>query len=246
VLVALTLALFWAGHRVDNQYIGFFSLQILIVSLVIWLLGWQWVVALAFPLAFLTFTWPLQFLDNYVTFPLRMFMANTSVAILNTCGLPAIQNGSGILSAATINLAAGERFSVDVADPCSGIRSLFALMMVSAIYGNFAVDSPWKRPILFLLSVPLAILGNIFRILLLIIGIIILGSPVAIGTLEHPSWYHEGAGYAVFLVALTGMLLACKLLNTSRSTWRHQWRTFTEAAKPTPPPHEGKLPDDIY
>ncbi|MGH8046245.1 MAG: exosortase/archaeosortase family protein, partial [Chthoniobacterales bacterium] len=168
ICVALSLALFWAGRRVDNQYIGFFSIQILLASLVLWLLGWRWLAALAFPLAFLVFTWPMPFLDNIITFPLRMFMTGTSTAILNFFGLPVVQNGTGLRSAANpdMGLAEGRLFEVDVADPCSGIRSLFALLMISALYGHFALNSPWKRAALFLSAVPLAIAGNLIRILM--------------------------------------------------------------------------------
>jgi exosortase len=233
VPVMLTLALFWAGYRVDNQYIGFFSLQLLIASLVLWMLGWRWLKALAFPLAFLAFTWPMPFLDNVITFPLRMIMANASVGLLNTLGFPAVQNGSGIVSAETIGHPAGALFQVDVADPCSGIRSLFALLMVSALYANFTLKSPWKRLALFLSAIPIALLGNIVRILLLTIGIMTLGTPVAIGTLEHPSWFHEGAGYVVFIVALCGMMLFGNLLSSSPAEWRRKWRAVNASSKPS-------------
>lgn len=247
ILVALTLVLFWAGYRVDNQYIGFFSLQLLVASLVLWMLGWRWLKALAFPLAFLVFTWPMPFLDNIITFPLRMVMAKSSVFVLNTLGFPTVQNGSGIISAETIGHPAGSLFSVDVADPCSGIRSLFALMMVSALYANFTLKSPRKRLLLFACSIPIALAGNIFRILLLTIGIITLGSPVAIGTLEHPSWFHEGAGFAVFIVALCGMLLLGKLLNSSPSEWRGKWKAVASSVKsPTKNPREKAPSSDLY
>jgi len=232
--VVLALAFFWAGYRVDNQYIGFFSLQLLIASLVLWMLGWRWLKALAFPLAFLVFTWPMPFLDNIITFPLRMIMARSSVAALNTLGIATVQNGSGIISTESIGHPAGTLFSVDVADPCSGIHSLFALMMISALYANFTIEPPWKRLVLFACSIPIALIGNIFRILLLTIGILMFGSPVAIGTLEHPSWFHEGAGFAVFIVALSGMLLLAKLLNGSPAEWRNKWQAIAASTKPSP------------
>ncbi len=234
VLVFLTLVLFWGGRRVDNQYIGFFSLQILLASLVLWMLGWKWLGKLAFPLAFLTFTWPMPFLDNMVTFPLRLFMSGLSVATLNMFGLAVVQNGTGIFSPENpdVHLAAGQLFQVDVADPCSGIRSLYALLMVSALYGFFTLKSPWQRALLFLSSFPLAIAGNLVRILLLTFGIITLGAPMAIGTLEKPTWFHEGAGFAVFLVALGGMLVIGKALTSSPADWRRKWRdTFSSTGK---------------
>ncbi len=248
-LVALALAMFWAGRRVDNQYVGFFSLQALLAALVLWLLGWRWLIALSFPLAFLIFTWPMPFMDNIITFPLRMLMSSMSVATLNLFGLPVVQNGTGILSApnADLGLAAGKLFEVDVADPCSGIRSLFALMMISALYGYFTLSSPWKRGFLFLCSIPLAIAGNLARILLLTLGIVTVGAPSAIGTLKDPSWFHEGAGYAVFLVALSGMLVIGKLLNSNLSQWRSQWRSLRREIRTSSAPATARASQtDIY
>jgi exosortase len=249
VFVALSLALFWAGRRVDNQYIGFFSIQILLATLVLWLMGWRWLSALAFPLAFLVFTWPMPFLDNMVTFPLRMFMSGSSVSVLNLFGLAVVQNGTGIHSAANpdMGLAEGKLFEVDVADPCSGIRSLFALMMISALYGHFTLHTPWKRAALFLSSVPLAIAGNLARILMLTLGIVTIGAPTAIGTLDKPTLFHEAAGYVVFLVALGGMLLICRVLSTSRDEWRSKWRLVkTEVKNSTAPAPPARTQTDIY
>lgn len=225
VLVVFSLMLFWAGRRVDNQYVGFLSLQALLGSLVLWLLGWKWLVALAFPLAFLVFTWPMPFLDQYITFPLRMVMSTISVDVLNLFGVATIQNGTGILSAPNPDMQypAGYLFQVDVANPCSGIRSLFALLMIAALYGYFTLRSPWKRLVLFLSAIPLAVLGNLMRIVALTLGNVTVGAQIAIGTEENPSLFHQLAGYAVFLVAMAGMLLVSALLNSSPRTWIGTW-----------------------
>jgi hypothetical protein len=78
------------------------------------------------------FAWPFVFLDQYVSFPLRLFMSSVSGHFLNLVGVPTVREGTAILSAAdpATGLEIGKRFSVDIADPCSGIHSLFALTMV--------------------------------------------------------------------------------------------------------------------
>ena len=174
--------------------------------------------ALAFPWAFLVFMWPLLFLESFVSFPLRMVVSHAGVFILNILGIPSVLNGTGILSAAdpALHLAQGERFAVDVALPCSGMRSLFALMMVSALYGYFTLSGMTRRLLLFLAAIPLAVAGNICRIVMLTIGTLLMGSEKAIGSLEHPSFFHMLAGYVVFLVALGGMFGLAHLL----SSWR--------------------------
>lgn len=209
-LPALAGALFvyWVGYLADNVYLGYASLLAFTGASILWLLGWAWLRALAFPVAFLFFMFPLPFMDNYLAFPLRILMSNLSVVFLNLVGLPCVQSGTAIVSSPDFaaGLAAGERFAVDVADPCSGIRSLFALMMVSALYGYLVMDRTWQKWIIFLSSVPLAVAGNFARILMLTLGTITLGAETAIGSLEEPTFFHMASGFLVFGVALGGML----------------------------------------
>ena len=141
-------------------------------------------------------------------------MSSVSVGFLNMVGLACLQSGTAIVSAPDFaaGLAAGQRFAVDVADPCSGIRSLFALMMVSALYGYFAMDRTWKKWVVFLSSIPLAVAGNFARIIMLTLGTVTLGAETAIGSLEKPTVFHMASGFLVFGVALGGMLVVGWLL----------------------------------
>jgi exosortase len=231
VVLASALFFYWAGFRVENYYVGFFSIQLLIGGLILWLGGWRWMWALMFPFLFLGFAWPLYFLENSITFPLRMVMSNTSVAVLNGIGIDVVRQGTGILSAPDplLGIPAGKKFSVDVADPCSGIRSLFALMMVSALYGHFVLRTWWQKWILFACSVPLAVLGNLARILMLTLGTMAFGTEFAIGkdALDDPSAFHMGAGYLVFAVALAGMAGIAKLLMLNPAEAREKLRSLT-------------------
>ena len=211
----LGLFLYWFGFKGDNIYFSYAAFEILLAGMILWFGGWAWMKGLSFPWMFLVFMWPLLFLESFVSFPLRMMVSHSSVVILNLIGIPSVLNGTGILSAAdaTLNMAPGQRFAVDVALPCSGMRSLFALMMVSALFGYFTLTDARKRALLFLAAIPLAIAGNICRIVMLTIGTLMMGSERAIGTLEHPSFFHMLAGYVVFIVALGGMFGVAHLLS---------------------------------
>jgi exosortase len=206
--------LYWFGYKADNIYFSYAAAQILLAGFVIWFGGWTWMRKLAFPWIFLLFMWPLLFLESFLSFPLRVLVSHTSVVLLNILGVPSVLNGTGILSAGDpiLHLAQGERFSVDVALPCSGMRSLFALLMVSALYGYFTFRSGWKLLLMVMAAVPLAITGNICRIIMLTMGTLFMGPVKAIGSLEHPSFFHMLAGYVVFAVALGGMLGVGNLL----------------------------------
>jgi exosortase/archaeosortase family protein len=61
--------------------------------------------------------------------------------------------------------------------------------------------------------VPLVILGNLVRIIILTLGTIHFGEAFALGVNDHPSWFHEGAGYVVYLVNFACLLGLSWVLN---------------------------------
>jgi exosortase len=212
--VVAALALFWVGYKIDITILGFLSLQMMIGGLILWLFGWEMMKAVAFPYAFLMFAYPFYFLDTIVAFPLRGLMCQMSQFFLNLVGVDTLRVGTALVSAPDYakGLAQGQRFALDVATPCSGIRSLFALMMVSALYAHLTLQKGWQKWVLFLLSPALAVLGNFARMVMLTLGTILLGSAVAIGTEEHPTTFHMAAGFFVFVVALGGMVGVSRIL----------------------------------
>jgi exosortase len=212
--VVAALALFWVGYKIDITIVGFLSLQLMIGGLILWLFGWEMMKAVAFPYAFLMFAYPFYFLDTIVAFPLRGLMCQMSQFFLNLVGVDTLRVGTALVSAPDYakGLAQGQRFALDVATPCSGIRSLFALMMVSALYAHLTLQKGWQKWVLFLLSPALAVLGNFARMVMLTMGTILLGSAVAIGTEEHPTTFHMAAGFFVFVVALGGMVGVSRIL----------------------------------
>lgn len=207
VALAFSLFVYWVGYKVDLTAVGFIALQGTIGSLIIWFLGWRWFWALFFPWLFLMFTWPFTFLEGPLAFKLRLVMSSMSHSLLQLMGVDTILSGTAIISAPneSLGLAKGALFQLDVANPCSGIRSLFALMMLSALYGYMTLPRIWQRSTMFLLSLPLAVVGNMARILLLTFGTLWFGSEWAIGSHEHPTTFHLFAGFFVFMVALGGM-----------------------------------------
>ncbi len=212
--VVAALVLFWVGYKIDITIVGFLSLQLMIGGLILWLFGWEMMKAVAFPYAFLMFAYPFYFLDTIVAFPLRGLMCQMSQFFLNLVGVDTLRVGTALVSAPDYakGLAQGQRFALDVATPCSGIRSLFALMMVSALYAHLTLQKGWQKWVLFLLSPALAVLGNFARMVMLTLGTILLGSAVAIGTEEHPTTFHMAAGFFVFVVALGGMVGVSRIL----------------------------------
>lgn len=138
-----------------------------------------------FPVLLLAFVMPVGFLDNF-TVPLRRASVTVTAVILNGLGVAVHQSGTAILSADPTSV-----FQLDVADPCSGIRSLVALFVGTAAYGALALRKIGTRWILFIASVPIAFLGNIIRLLLTALTCRLLGQ--AAGMQVHDN--------ALFLVA---------------------------------------------
>ena len=149
---------------------------------------------LAFPAAFLLFCIPLATFLDVVTVHLRLVASAISAAILDGVG-------AGVARVGTTITAPGG-FAIDVASPCAGLRSIFALLALAAGYGYFTLDGWWRRAALFALAVPIAIVGNIVRVLLI----------CAVGLWCSPGFatgfYHDYSGYVVFLVAIA-MMIGC-------------------------------------
>lgn len=213
-LVVLSLLLYWVGYRGNFYFIGYAALQLLAASVVLWLWGWEHFKLAGFAWFILGFAWPYVFLEDTLAFQLRCSMVGATAWLLNQSGIQTFQDGTSLVSAATAQRAQGTWFSLGVDGPCSGMRSLFALMMVAALYGYFRQRTAWRRALIFALSIPIAVLANMARILILIAASIVFGQEFAVGHGgEYTSNFHLLTGVAVFLVGLLGLKAAETILN---------------------------------
>ena len=217
-VLTLGMVFYWFGFKVDTAYPGYLSVQLITLGLILAIGGWAWFRQLFFPWAFLVFTWPMLPLENLMAVPLRHLTAQASSVMLNLIGVDVVREGTGLHSAADTarGLARGQLFQLDVEEPCSGIRSLFSLMMISALYGWLSLKSWLPRGILFASAIPLAMAGNMVRMVLLALGSLWFGTEFAVGRnidgQQEMSFYHSMAGFAVFGVALSGMFALCTQL----------------------------------
>jgi exosortase len=217
-LILLGLLLYCLGLKAETEYFGFAAIQVFVAGLTLWFWGFRVFSLISFAWFFFLFTYPMPPLEGLVAVPLRLLMSHTSAAVLNILGTPSLQSGTAIFSAPDMHhgLQMGQKFQIDIADPCSGLHSLFALMMISALAGYMSVRRVVFRWLIFLAAIPLAIAGNVVRILLLVWGTEAFGEPFAVGTDVNPSAYHMGCGYVVYLVAL---LLMFGLISLVNSKW---------------------------
>lgn len=210
-IVIVALLCHWMGAKAQQTRLSIFAVVLLTWGVPFYFYGWQVAKHLIFPCAYLIFCIPLNFLDT-ISFPLRIIAASASTSILNGLGIAAERSGSAIYSAA----AGG--FSFDVADPCSGIRSLLAMTALTAVYAYFTQQTLLKKWILFLCAIPLAMIGNMGRIATIALVAQAFGERLAL------TLYHDYSGYVVFAVAIGFMVAIGSALNVNyREVWQ-QWK----------------------
>jgi exosortase D (VPLPA-CTERM-specific) len=185
--VAAAVAVLAFSLLEDIHFTQNFALVLAIAGVALTLLGAPLVRATWFALAYLCVAVPLpQMVVANLTFSLKMLAAQLSVAAISAAGFPVVLDG------ATIHLAST---SVTVEDVCSGLRTMVALVALSLIFAYFE-RSRWKAALTLALAVPIAIVANIVRILILCVF-----SAYGLRA-AHEGPGHEATGLAVFAVAL--------------------------------------------
>jgi len=206
-VVAAALFLHWLGVLAQQPRISAAGLIFLLWGLPFLIYGYGVARWLLFPCGYLFLAIPLNFIDS-MTAPLRIFATAVSAGILNGFGLEVQRVGSGLFS------AAGNPFSFNVARECSGLRSLLAMRALMGFYAWYSQKTLAKKWILFLGSIPVAVIANICRIILVVVAAAIWGQETAMGL------WHDYSGYPIFLIGIATMLLLDRLLNMDyRTAW---------------------------
>lgn len=201
LVVLFSLGTLILGVFGAELFLSRISLILLLVGLVIFLYGWPMLRVAAFPLAFLVLMVPIpSIVLNQITFPLQIFASKLSATILPVLGVPVLREGN------VINLPA---MPLEVADACSGIRSLLSLTCLAVMYGYLLEKRIGIRVLLAAASVPIAVIANAFRI-------------VGTGLLvqywdpdKAEGFFHAFSGWLIFVVSLL-MLFALHRLVTLR------------------------------
>jgi exosortase len=169
-------------------------------------LGWQAVKVLAFPIGFLLFMIPVpDTVLGLVAFPLQMLATKISAEVIALCSIPVYREGNMLYFIQT---------QLEVAEACSGIRSLMSLTMLAVLFAYLSGTGWWRKSVLILSAIPIAMLANILRVSGTGILAHFFGDRVARGFL------HEFSGLVVFVFGLAVLFLVFTLLNRigSRST----------------------------
>jgi len=199
LFLAAGFVLFWIGARTVQARFALISLPFLIFGAVLHLFGERVARITLFPIAFLLFMVPLNFITQ-ATVRLQFLETAVASAICNAVGIHVQTVGTMVNSADN-----SFRFQID--EGCSGIHSLMAIAMLSAIYGHFKFDRFWKKVAIFAAALLFAIIGNAGRLVSIFVAARFFGQDLAGGP------YHAISGYLSFPFALTAMILFGMLLN---------------------------------
>jgi len=205
-LVVLSLLMLVLGVLGAELFFSRVSLLVLLAGLIILFQGWTFFRAVLFPWAFLILMIPIPSLIlQQVTFPLQLLASKLATVLLQLVGVPVLRQGNVIVLAS---------MPLEVAEACSGIRSLLTLITLAIIYGYLMETRVWVRVVLALSAVPIAVAANSFRIF---------GTGLLVQYWDPDKaegFYHALGGWLIFVVALI-MLFAVhrviSLICTSKS-----------------------------
>lgn len=167
------------------------SMIVIIISLFLFLTGWQTTKVLLLPSLFLLFMFPIPSTYHVlITTPLKLMITTISAELVQLLGIPVYQEG---------NLLFFVNTQIEVVEACSGIRSIFSYLMLGCVFALIC-NKTWLKIIMILLALPVAIFVNIVRVTATGILSNYFGPEIAQG------FFHEFAGLTLFAV---GFILLC-------------------------------------
>ncbi|HZS56824.1 MAG TPA: exosortase/archaeosortase family protein [Bryobacteraceae bacterium] len=195
VLAALQALIATLGAELFTARLAF---VIAIVGVILYIGGTAWIRALAFPLLLLLFMIPIPaIIYAQLTLRLQILASELGEIMIGWMGIPVLRSGN------TLQLPSQ---TLDIAEACSGIRSLLSLGFLSLVYAYFTDKRVWMRWALLIATIPIAIGANGIRVALT-------GLLSEVNTKLAQGAFHETEGYIVFVVALAALIITHRILN---------------------------------
>ncbi len=197
-VVAVSLMMLVAGQLGAELFLTRVSLIGVLAGALLFLYGWEHLRIAWFPLAFLILMIPVPaIIFNQIAFPLQLLASRFGETVLQLFNIPVLREGNVITLANT---------QLEVAEACSGIRSLISLLTLGIVYGYFTDKRLSVRAILAIATIPVAIIAN---------GLRVAGTGIAAyryGQEAAQGFFHEFSGWVVFVVSLVLMFLIHRTL----------------------------------
>jgi len=187
-IILSSLSMLMLGVFGAELFLSRVSLIVLIAGLIIFLMGWDMLRAILFPLLLLILMVPIPaIVFSQITFPLQIFASKLAAWSLPVFGVPVFREGN------VINLPA---MPLEVAQACSGIRSLLSLTTLAIMYGYLMEKRVFIRVMLALASIPIAVAAN---------GLRIVGTGLLVQYWDPDKaegFFHAFSGWLIFVVSL--------------------------------------------
>jgi len=199
VFLGAGLLLFLVSARTVQARFALAALPLILFGVVLYVWGKSVARVMLFPIAFLFFMVPLNFLTQ-ATVRLQFLETAIASAVCNLIGIHVNTLG-------TVVNSADSSFHFEIDEGCSGIHSLMAIAMLAAIYGHVTQDKLWKKLAIFAAALLFAVIGNAGRL----VSIFAMGRWFGQDLAGGP--YHNISGYLSFPFAIGAMVLFAKLIN---------------------------------
>ncbi len=205
ILLFLALALYVLSYAGGAAFPSRVALVLSLMGLIWCCLGRELTKILAFPVLFLLFMIPVPYsLMETVSLPLQLMATRVSANLIEACSIPVYREGNMLYFMNT---------QLEVAEACSGIRSIMSLTMLAVIFASMLRNGWKKRAILVASAFPIAMLANIMRMSGTGIMAHFFGDKVARGFL------HELSGIAIFVFGFVVLLGIYKIINRKKSEY---------------------------
>jgi exosortase len=204
------LLLHLVGYSVQQPRISVVGFFLGLYGLMGAIWGYALLRATFFPFFLFGFCVPIGSLAEPITFRLRLLVSQLVGFISHYLLAIDVSVQGNVLTDPT------GHYQYEIAAACSGIRSLTATLALSVILGFISFQTPWKRLIMIVSAIPLAVLGNLLRMLAIIIA-------AEIGGQEWGSYVHEGGPGGIFSLmpyvpAFIGLVLLERYLRQPQPT----------------------------
>lgn len=197
-LTTLGIVIYFLGEISAITAITQFSLVMVLAGLTLSVTGWSYFRHIWIAFLFLIFTIPLpQVIYQDISQLSQLVSSSLGVVIIRLFDISVYLEGN------VIDLGS---MKLQVVEACSGLRYLFPLMSLAFISAYFYRDVMWKRALIFLSSIPIAVLLNSLRIGLIGVTVEYWGREAAEGLL------HDFEGWAMFMACMSVMVAEMWLL----------------------------------
>lgn len=204
-LMLAAVAMLLAGTVGAEFYISRISFVVALASLIVYFFGLTVLRLLIFPIGLFLLAIPIPtILFNQIAFPLQLIASDYAARVINLIGIPALREGN------VIELA---HMKLQVVEACSGIRSLMALATLAVTYAYFAESHWWRRIVLVVAVIPIAIIANAARVA----GTGVMAHYKGVEAAE--GFMHSFSGWLIFVVAFALLLALARLLSFTTKTF---------------------------